>query len=122
MNMDIFRSNFAVDASWQELPEVPWPSMTVLAGNPIVRHLPLNRNAQDTVERGLWEIDPGVVEDTEVDELHVVLSGVATVEFLDLDLPPLELRPGVVGFFSAGTRTRWTITERLRKVYQIPAN
>lgn len=106
----------------QTLPEVPWPSMTVLSGNPIVRHLALNRSADDTVERGLWEIDPGVVEDIEVDELHVILTGSATVEFLDLDLPPLDLKPGVVGFLANGTRTRWTIRERLRKVYQIPAS
>jgi uncharacterized cupin superfamily protein len=117
--MSLHRSNFAVDPLSLVLPEVPWPSTTVLSGNPIFRHLPLNRNADDTVERGLREIDPGVVEDTEVDEFHVILTGSATVEFLDLDVPPLELRPGVVGFLVKGARTRWTIRGRVRKVYQI---
>jgi uncharacterized cupin superfamily protein len=88
---------------------------------------------------GLWEITPGVVTDTEADEVFVVLAGRGRVEFLSPaggapgdpvpgggvpgdpvpgELPePLELAPGTVGRLSAGTRTRWTITETLRKVY-----
>ncbi|MCS5722540.1 cupin domain-containing protein [Herbiconiux sp. CPCC 203407] len=79
---------------------------------------------------GLWEITPGVVTDTEADEVFVVLAGRGRVEFLSPvdggeageigagELPEsLELVPGTVGRLAAGTRTRWTITETLRKVY-----
>ena len=69
-------------------------------------------------EVGLWEITPGAVTDTEVDELFVVLRGHATVELLDGG-DPLVLTAGSVGRFEAGTRTRWTVTETLRKVYVI---
>ncbi|MDO9396460.1 MAG: cupin domain-containing protein [Herbiconiux sp.] len=69
-------------------------------------------------ETGLWQITPGVVTDTEVDELFVVLYGAATVELLDGG-ETLLLEPGSVGRFAAGTRTRWTVTETLRKVYVI---
>lgn len=71
-----------------------------------------------SAEVGVWEITPGVVTDIEGDELFVVLSGAAVVEPLDGG-EPLTLGPGSVGRFTAGTRTRWTVTETLRKVYVI---
>ncbi|WP_255546538.1 cupin domain-containing protein [Glaciihabitans sp. dw_435] len=66
---------------------------------------------------GVWELTPGVVTDTETDEVFVVLSGTAVVEFLDEPDKALRLDPGTIGRLSAGTRTRWTVTETLRKVY-----
>lgn len=68
------------------------------------------------VEVGIWEITPGTVVDTEVDEVFVVLSGAARVEFDD-GSDPMELGPGSVARLVAGSRTRWTVTETLRKVY-----
>jgi uncharacterized cupin superfamily protein len=74
-------------------------------------------------ERGVWQITPGVVTDVEADELFVVISGRATVEVLDPGggavLDVLELAPGSVGVLAAGTHTRWTVHETLRKVYQV---
>jgi uncharacterized protein len=67
------------------------------------------------VEVGLWEIDAGHAEDTEADEVFVVLAGRGSVAFADGS--QIELRPGVVVRLRAGDRTRWTIHERLRKVY-----
>jgi uncharacterized cupin superfamily protein len=64
------------------------------------------------------------VTDTEVDEVFVVLQGRATLEFDGSD-EVLELHPGVVGRLAAGARTRWTVTDTLRKVYisaTIPAD
>jgi uncharacterized cupin superfamily protein len=69
-------------------------------------------------EVGVWEITTGVVEDTEVDELFVVLSGSARVDFLD-EARTVELGPGSIARLRAGQRTRWHVTETLRKVYVI---
>ncbi len=118
---DLQETNLTLEIASAELPDVDWPSMTVVSGNPVVRCLPLSVNRELGIERGLWEITEGVVEDTEVDEMNVVISGRATVEFLDEGNRAIELLPGSVGFLKQGARTRWTIHETLRKVYQIPS-
>jgi uncharacterized cupin superfamily protein len=69
-------------------------------------------------EVGVWEIGTGVADDTEVDELFVVLSGRARVEFLD-EGRSVELGPGSIARLRAGQRTRWHVAETLRKVYVI---
>jgi uncharacterized protein len=71
-----------------------------------------------TAEVGVWEITTGVADDTEVDELFVVLSGSARVEFLD-EGRSIDLGPGSIARLRAGQRTRWHVTETLRKVYII---
>jgi uncharacterized cupin superfamily protein len=68
------------------------------------------------LEIGVWEMTPGVMTDVEADEVFVVLSGAATVEFAD-GTAPLTLGPGDVARLAAGTETVWTVTEALRKVY-----
>ena len=55
--------------------------------------------------------------DLELDEVFVVLAGRATIEVEDG--PTLEVGPGDVGLYPAGTRTRWTVHETLRKVYVV---
>lgn len=67
-------------------------------------------------ETGIWELRGGAVTDTEVDELFVVLSGGATIELLDEDRT-VEVGPGDVMRLVAGTRTRWTVEDHIRKVY-----
>ena len=69
-----------------------------------------------TAEAGIWELRGGVVTDTEVDELFVVLSGSALIELLDEDRT-VEVGPGDVMRLVAGTRTRWTVEDHIRKVY-----
>lgn len=70
---------------------------------------------------GIWEMTPGVDEDVEDDEIFIVLTGAGTVEFLDDEgkpaLPTITLRPGSVVRLTAGMRTRWTVTETLRKIW-----
>lgn len=61
-------------------------------------------------------MSPGVMSDTEAEELFVVLSGAATVEFRD-GTAPLVLGPGDVVRLTEGTETVWTVTETLRKIY-----
>lgn len=68
------------------------------------------------LEVGVWEMTPGVMTDVEADEMFVVLSGSATVEFAD-GSAPLRLAAGDVARLAAGTETVWTVTETLRKVY-----
>jgi len=88
---------------------------TIVSGEPRTASVVLHEGAG--IERGIWEITPGVVTDVEVDELFVVLSGRATIEFQDG--PALEVGPGDVVVLPEGAVTRWTVHETLRKVYQI---
>ena len=67
-------------------------------------------------EYGVWEMSPGAMSDVEVDELFVVVAGAGRVEFAD-GSAPIELAPGSVGRFAAGTRTVWTVSATLRKIY-----
>ncbi len=78
---------------------------------------PLHETAERLTEIGVWEIAPGVTHDVEMHEVLVVLSGHATVGFADGR--EVELRPGSVLRFAPGSPTKWTVHERLRKVYFI---
>lgn len=70
------------------------------------------------LEVGVWEMTPGVMRDVEADEVFVVISGAATVEFAD-GTAPLVLGPGDVVRLAEGAETVWTVTETLRKVYLV---
>jgi uncharacterized protein len=72
------------------------------------------------LEVGVWEMTPGVMSDIEADEVFVVLSGSATVNFDD-GTDSLTLGPGDIVRLAAGTGTVWTVTETLRKVYLTPS-
>lgn len=65
---------------------------------------------------GVWEISPGTSTDVEIDEVFVVLSGVATVRFAD-GTPELHLKAGSVGRLARGAATTWIVAETLRKIY-----
>lgn len=67
------------------------------------------------LQMGLWEAGPGVDTDIENDEIFLVLAGEGTVSFEDGSY--IGLRPGVLVELHEGDRTRWDITERLRKIY-----
>lgn len=114
------RAPFALDVAGAHLTEYPLDPEQILAGDPRVAALTLHEAFDPatgrTVERGVWEITPGVVTDVEADELFVVLSGRATIEFADG--PVLEVGPGTVAVLPEGAVTRWTVHETLRKVYQ----
>ena len=70
-------------------------------------------------EVGIWELRAGVVTDTEVDELFVVLSGEATIEILSGPETGREItvRAGDAMRLVGGTRTRWSVREHIRKIY-----
>lgn len=67
------------------------------------------------VEVGVWEITTGTVQDTEIEEAFVVLSGRGRIEFADNS--SLDLHAGIVVRLQAGDRTRWIVHETLRKLY-----
>jgi Predicted enzyme of the cupin superfamily len=92
----------------------PVASDQVASGAPTVGLHALGRFGDHDV--GVWEMTPGAMTDTEKDEVFVVLSGAATIEFLDTDTWML-VGPGDVVRLEAGTRTAWTVTQTLRKVY-----
>lgn len=69
---------------------------------------------------GVWEMSRGAMQDIEADEYFVVLAGCATVQILEADgfgAQELVLVPGSVARLHAGMRTRWIVTETLRKIY-----
>jgi uncharacterized cupin superfamily protein len=96
----------------------PFEADQVVAGAPTSGWLPLG--TIDGVEVGVWEMTPGVVTDTEADEIFCILGGAGTVEFLDPPAEPLTLRPGTLVRLQDGWRTRWNVTETLRKIAVVP--
>ncbi|MCY9782450.1 cupin domain-containing protein [Nocardiopsis sp. EMB25] len=108
---------FALHVPDAELEPEPLDPGQVVSGDPVVTGTVLWESADGTQVRGLWQITPGVVTDTEADELFVVVSGRATIEVEDG--PTLEVGPGDACVLREGDRTTWTVHETLRKAYQI---
>lgn len=114
---DWFGSNTGIDILTANLPVVEIPeNCRVIEGECIIKHA-FDRSPNGRVERGIWEISACTVEDIEMDEMLVVISGHATVEFLDGG-EPMVLKPGIFGVLNKGAHTRWTVHEKLRKAYQ----
>ncbi|MDP5227040.1 MULTISPECIES: cupin domain-containing protein [Arthrobacter] len=96
----------------------PLPTEQVLAGSPTAGILELEDLAGCGV--GVWEMTPGTATDVEAEEVFVVLSGSARVDFLDAQdtvEQSLELTAGDLVRLRAGQRTVWAVRETLRKVY-----
>ena len=89
------------------------------SGSPETRILELPDFAG--VSMGVWEHTEGVSTDTEVDEVFIVISGGATIEFTDGDTSPLDVGAGDIVRLSAGVKTRWIVRDHIRKVYLVPA-
>ena len=110
---DMLRPGFGLDALAAAITSELLPSGQTVSGSPSAGALKL---VAGETEIGIWEHSPGTSTDVEADEVFVVLSGRGTVEFIESG-DVLQLVPGVVARFEAGTATRWTITETLRKIY-----
>ena len=110
------RPNAVIRAAAQSLDHEPVPGDQSIEGTPSTATVALG--AFSGLEVGVWEMTPGVMRDVEKDEVFVVLSGSATVEFAD-GAAPLVLSAGDVVRLAAGTETVWTVTETLRKVYLV---
>ena len=99
------------DAAAVTLVHEPVDASQVVAGSPTTAVHELDETT------GVWEMTPGAMSDVEVDEVFVVLSGEATVDFVEPERASIELRAGSVVRLEAGMRTVWTVRETLRKVY-----
>ncbi|MFI6447922.1 cupin domain-containing protein [Kitasatospora sp. NPDC050543] len=95
----------------------PLDPAQIVSGTPEVSGLLLWESEDGRQQRGIWQITPGVVTDTEADELFVVVSGRATIDVEGG--PTLEVGPGDCGVLRAGDRTTWTVHETLRKAYSL---
>ena len=102
-----------VSALGMEVPLTPVPAAQIVAGSPATGAVDLDED----MGIGIWEMTPGAMSDVEIDEMFVVVSGSATVEFVDPALPSIELAAGSIVRLEAGMRTIWTVRETLRKVY-----
>lgn len=107
------------DAAGLALAHEALPADSVLAGAPTNGILELG--VFEGVELGVWEMTAGVATDTEADEVFIVLSGRARIDFAEPPLPSIEVGPGSVVRLAEGMRTTWTVTETLRKVYLVAA-
>ncbi|MFJ8881840.1 cupin domain-containing protein [Streptomyces sp. NPDC102402] len=108
---------FAVHIPDADLEPEPLESSQILAGSPEVSGKVLWESEDGRRIRGIWQITPGVVTDTEADELFVVVSGRASIE-VDGG-PALTVGPGDLCVLREGDRTTWTVHETLRKAYEI---
>lgn len=111
---DPMTPNTVVHAATIELDHEPVPAEQSVRGEPTTGATSVDQFGG--LEVGVWEMTPGVMNDVETDEVFVVLSGAATVEFAT-GTETMHLGPGDVVRFAAGAETVWTVTETLRKVY-----
>ena len=110
------RPNTAVHAGDHFIEHEAVASDQVVKGDPHTGLATLGRFGG--LEVGVWEMTPGVMRDVEADEVFVVISGAARVEFAD-GTPPLTLKPGDVVRLAEGAETVWRVSETLRKVYLV---
>ena len=108
------KPNTVVHAATLDLDHEPVPADQSVRGEPATAATALDEFGG--LEVGVWEMTPGVMTDVEADEVFVVVSGSATVEFGD-GSQSLRIGPGDVVRLAAGAKTVWTVTETLRKVY-----
>ncbi|MFD3975068.1 cupin domain-containing protein [Streptomyces cyaneofuscatus] len=110
-------ASFAVHIPDAELEPEPLDPAQILSGEPVVTGKVLWESADGKQVRGIWQITPGVVTDTEANELFVVVSGRATV--VVEGGATLEIGRGDACVLREGDRTTWTVHETLRKAYHI---
>ncbi|MEV6076069.1 cupin domain-containing protein [Streptomyces sp. NPDC052069] len=115
--LDQAPASFAVHIPDVELEPEPLDPAQIVSGDPVVTGKVLWESGDGKQVRGIWQITPGVVTDTEADELFVVVSGRATV-VVDGGAT-LEIGPGDACVLREGDRTTWTVHETLRKAYHI---
>ncbi|MFJ6752995.1 MULTISPECIES: cupin domain-containing protein [unclassified Streptomyces] len=102
-----------------ELEPEPLDADQIVSGDPVVTGKVLWESPDGSQIRGIWQITPGVVTDTEANELFVVVSGRATIKVEGGSV--LEVGPGDACVLREGDRTEWTVHETLRKAYHISA-
>ncbi|GGV58868.1 cupin domain-containing protein [Streptomyces massasporeus] len=109
--------SFVLHVRDAELEPEPLAPEQIVSGTPEVTGKVVWESEDGRQVRGVWQITPGVVTDTEADELFVVISGSATIEVEGG--PTLTVGPGDMAVLREGDRTTWTVHETLRKAYAI---
>ncbi|MFJ4466396.1 cupin domain-containing protein [Streptomyces sp. NPDC089424] len=109
--------SFALHLADAELEPEPLDPAQIVSGTPEVTGKVVWESRDGRRIRGVWQITPGVVTDTEADEMFVVISGSATIEVAGG--PTLRVGPGDMAVLREGDRTTWTVHETLRKAYAI---
>ncbi|MBQ1089990.1 cupin domain-containing protein [Streptomyces sp. B93] len=109
--------SFALHIPTAALEPEPLDPGQIVSGTPEVTGKVVWESADGRRIRGVWQITPGVVTDTEADELFVVISGSATIEVEGG--PTFTVGPGDLAVLREGDRTTWTVHETLRKAYAI---
>lgn len=109
--------SFVLHIADAELEPEPLDPEQIVSGEPEVTGKVVWESEDGRQVRGVWQITPGVVTDTEADELFVVISGSATIEVEGG--PTLAVGPGDMAVLREGDRTTWTVHETLRKAYAI---
>ena len=72
-------------------------------------------SSANRLDVSLWRSEPATYDYFfEGDEAFHVVEGAATVELFETG-ETIELRPGDVAYFRAGTKSVWTITEPFKK-------
>jgi len=112
--------SFAVHIPDAELEADPLDPAQILEGTPEVSGKVFWESEDGTQIRGIWQITPGVVTDTEADELFVVVSGRATIAVEGGGT--FDVGPGDACVLREGDRTVWTVHETLRKAYHITSS
>jgi uncharacterized cupin superfamily protein len=102
------------DPTSVEMQPYPLPADRLSGGAEVMFSVQWQRDDGSEV-RGVWEMTPGVLHATEGDEMFVVVSGRATVEFQDGRT--WQLAPGDVGVTVPGDVAEWVVHETLRKVF-----
>src|ERR1044072_4793537 len=92
--------SFAFHVPDVELEPEPLDPAQIVSGDPAVTGAGLWESADGKQVRGVSQITPGVVTDTEADELFVVVSGRATGEVEGGEV--LHLAPGTAAVLRAG--------------------
>jgi uncharacterized cupin superfamily protein len=110
----LIQRNHATALSALALEHTRVPADQQVDGAPTTGWLALG--SAGTAEVGVWEMSVGAMSDTEADEVFVVLSGEATIEFLD-EGRTVSIAVGDCVRLSAGMRTIWSVTAPLRKLY-----
>ncbi|MGW1494857.1 cupin domain-containing protein [Streptomyces sp. NBC_00191] len=110
-------NSFAVHIPDADLEPDPLDPAQIVRGTPEVSGKVLWESEDGRNIRGIWQITPGVVTDTEANELFVVVSGRATIAVEGG--PTFDVGPGDACVLREGDRTTWTVHETLRKAYQI---
>jgi uncharacterized cupin superfamily protein len=105
-----------IDVTSLRLQPAPLPPEQLLEGEPRISHALISSSPDGRVERGVWEMTPGVVSDVEADELFVAVCGRATIELAGGRI--ISVEPGDAVTLREGERTVWRVSETLRKVYQ----